>query len=93
MNTLSKPARPSVHTFCFAALIALAAPAASLQAAPPPPAPAQPANPQIEQAVAALRAISSLQADFIQTDRNGQRVGGVMFGRWVHEILRCEPAW
>ena len=82
MNTLSKPTRPSAHTFCIAALIALAAPAASLQAAPPPPAPAQPAspqaNPQIEQAVAALRAISSLQADFIQTDRNGQRVGGVI---------------
>ena len=76
MNRLSKrPARP----FIIAALIALAAPAASLQAAPPPaPAPAQQANPQIEQAVSALRAISSLQADFIQTDRNGQRVGGVI---------------
>ena len=71
---LKRSARPS----CLAALIALAAPAASLQAAPPLPAPAPQANPQIEQAVAALRAISSLQADFIQTDRNGQRVSGVI---------------
>ena len=33
---------------------------------------------RIDQAVAALRAISTMQADFVQTDRNGQRVGGVM---------------
>jgi len=71
---LKRSARPS----CLAALIALAAPATSLEAAPPLPAPAPQANPQIEQAVAALRAISSLQADFIQTDRNGQRVSGVI---------------
>lgn len=35
-------------------------------------------NPQVDQAVAALRAITTLRADFVQTDRNGQRIGGVM---------------
>ena len=77
MNTLLKRlARP----FTLAALMALAVPAASLQAAPQAPAPKQApqTNPQIEQAVSALRAISSLQADFIQTDRNGQRMAGVI---------------
>jgi outer membrane lipoprotein-sorting protein len=33
---------------------------------------------QIDAAVGALRAIGTLRADFIQTDRSGQRVGGVM---------------
>jgi outer membrane lipoprotein-sorting protein len=32
----------------------------------------------IDEAVAALRGISTMRADFIQTDRNGQRVGGVL---------------
>jgi outer membrane lipoprotein-sorting protein len=32
----------------------------------------------LDQAVAALRGISTLRADFVQTDRNGQRVSGVM---------------
>ena len=32
----------------------------------------------LDQAVAALRGISTMRADFIQTDRNGQRVTGVM---------------
>ena len=35
-------------------------------------------DPRIDQAVTALRAISTMRADFIQTDVNGQRVGGVM---------------
>jgi len=33
---------------------------------------------QIDAAVGALRAVSTMQADFVQTDRNGQRIGGVM---------------
>lgn len=41
------------------------------------PAPAAPAS-DVDRAVAALRAISTLRADFIQTDRNGQRLSGVM---------------
>jgi outer membrane lipoprotein-sorting protein len=32
----------------------------------------------LDQAVAALRAISTMRADFTQTDRNGQRVSGVL---------------
>jgi outer membrane lipoprotein-sorting protein len=39
---------------------------------------AQQRSGQLDQAVAALRAISTMRADFIQTDRNGQRVSGVM---------------
>ncbi len=62
-----------------AALLALAASAVPVIAAPPTPAPAAPAtNPQVEAAVSALRAISTLQADFVQTDRNGQRLAGVL---------------
>jgi len=33
---------------------------------------------QLDQAVDALRSIKTMRADFIQTDRNGQRVKGVM---------------
>ena len=33
---------------------------------------------QLDQAVEALRAIGTMRADFIQTDRNGQRVKGVL---------------
>lgn len=40
------------------------------------PAVAETQSAQLEQVVAALRGISTLKADFTQTDRNGQRVGG-----------------
>ncbi|WP_420806435.1 LolA family protein [Novosphingobium fuchskuhlense] len=66
----------AIRSALAAALFALAAPVVSASAAPEAPAPA--ANPQIEQAVAALRAITTLQADFAQTDRNGQRLSGVL---------------
>lgn len=39
---------------------------------------AQTPNAQLDQAIAALRAISSMTADFTQTDRNGQRIAGQM---------------
>ncbi|MCW1429842.1 LolA family protein [Novosphingobium sp. JCM 18896] len=42
------------------------------------PAQAQAQPNQLDQAVAALRGISTMRADFVQTDRNGQRVSGVM---------------
>ena len=42
------------------------------------PAQAQAASATLDQAVAALRGISTMRADFTQTDRNGQRVTGVM---------------
>ena len=72
------PARrlPASRSLFAAALLALAAPVVPAAAAPDAAAPA--VNPQIEQAVAALRAITTLQADFVQTDRNGQRLTGVL---------------
>ena len=72
------PARPllATRTIMAAALMALATSATAVAAAPDAAAPA--ANPQVEQAVAALRAITTLQADFVQTDRNGQRLTGVL---------------
>ena len=39
---------------------------------------AQGQAPTLDNAVAALRGISTLRADFIQTDRSGQRVSGVL---------------
>jgi outer membrane lipoprotein-sorting protein len=42
------------------------------------PAMAQASSATLDQAVAALRGISTMRADFTQTDRNGQRVTGVM---------------
>jgi outer membrane lipoprotein-sorting protein len=42
------------------------------------PAPAAPAAANLDKAVAALRAISTLRANFLQTDRNGQRATGVL---------------
>lgn len=35
-------------------------------------------SPQLDQAVAALRAITTMRADFVQTDRAGKRTSGVM---------------
>lgn len=62
-----------------AAALALLAPAALL--VPATPAQAQSANPntaQINRAVAALRAITTMQADFTQTDRSGRTVSGTI---------------
>ncbi|VWX54831.1 outer membrane lipoprotein carrier protein LolA [Novosphingobium sp. 9U] len=56
-----------------AALAALCVPALTV----PVPAAAQAANP-LGQVVEALRAISTLRANFIQTDRSGQSVSGVL---------------
>jgi outer membrane lipoprotein-sorting protein len=39
---------------------------------------AQAAAPELNQAVAALRGISTMRADFVQTDRNGQSMRGVI---------------
>ena len=39
---------------------------------------AQTPDAQLDQAIAALRGISSMTADFTQTDRNGQRIAGQM---------------
>ena len=62
------------NTACAAVLAALVVSVTPLAQ----PAAAQaPQNP-LDQAVAALRGISTLRADFVQTDRNGQRVSGVL---------------
>lgn len=74
---ISLPRRPSAtRSLVAATLCALAAPVVSVAAPPAAPVPAL--NPQVEQAVGALRAITTLQADFVQTDRNGQRLTGVL---------------
>ena len=70
-----------LHTFTRVPLRAFAATALSLSAAGvalAPPLAAQAVSSQLDQAVAALRGISTMTADFIQTDRNGQRLSGEM---------------
>lgn len=59
----------------LAAGLAIAIPAAALL--PAAPAAAQAAS-DVDRAAAALRAISTMKADFTQTDRNGQTVRGVL---------------
>ena len=73
--TRSKSFFASLLRRLLAAAFALALPAALL--APALPATAAEAS-QLDLAVSALRAISTLRADFVQTDRNGQRVKGVL---------------
>ena len=55
--------------------IAVAAPIGALAV---PQMPAQAAQGDLDRAVSALRAISTMKADFTQTDRQGQSVNGVM---------------
>lgn len=57
-----------------AGAIALSAPVAMTVYAAPAFAQAQ----KLDEAVAALRGISTMRANFVQTDRNGQRVSGVL---------------
>lgn len=64
-----------IHALFAAGALALSAPLAlTLPAAP---AAAQ-ADGKLDEAVAALRSISTMRANFTQTDRNGQRVSGVL---------------
>lgn len=75
MNRIRKTLRS------FAGAVAISAFAASAFCVPaamlPEAAVAQSAgDAQLQQAVTALRGISTMRADFIQTDRNGQSVGG-----------------
>jgi outer membrane lipoprotein-sorting protein len=74
MNALSQFTRTPLRiaftgALAIAALIALLTPAA--------PAVAQSAD-RLDQVVAALRGISTMKADFVQTDRNGQSVNGTL---------------
>lgn len=71
-NLTSKSAKP-IRTGLALALVA-AVPATYAAA----PAPVAAAAGDLDKAVAALRGISTMKADFVQTDRNGQAVRGVM---------------
>lgn len=72
MNTRISSIRFPVRA--VVAALAAGIPAASFLAA----APVAAAATELDSAVAALRSISTLKADFIQTDRSGQRVSGVV---------------
>lgn len=74
MNRLIKTSRLFASAAVSAALV-VSAPVALLTAAP---AAAQADNQQLANAVSALRAISTMRADFVQTDRQGRQVKGVL---------------
>jgi outer membrane lipoprotein-sorting protein len=61
-----------------AALAAMTLVIAPLALAPVTPAAAQAPSGDLARAVGALRSISTMRADFVQTDRSGQRVSGVL---------------
>ncbi len=77
-----RPSQISIVKFVGAALLpalGIGAPIALAPATAQAPQPGQIATPgPLGEAVAALRGISTMKADFTQTDRNGQRVGGVL---------------
>lgn len=70
MSFLSKRTAAAVSAIA----IGFAIPASFVAA----PAPVEAAAGDLDRAVAALRGISTMKADFTQTDRNGQTVSGVM---------------
>lgn len=73
MNTRKLPIKRSIRPV-LAAVLAASVPAALV--APVTPLAAQASD--LDSAVAALRAVSTMKADFIQTDRSGQRLSGTM---------------
>ncbi|NML95347.1 LolA family protein [Novosphingobium olei] len=73
MNTILK----SFRTLAFAGT-ALALSATGLSALSTPALAQAARSPQIDQAVGALRAIGTMRADFVQTDRGGQSISGTM---------------
>lgn len=79
MNSLITPFRPalrrSLQGAAASAALCLCVPAVGLLGLTAAPAMAQAPN-DLDLAVGALRAITTMQADFQQTDRNGQRVAG-----------------
>ncbi len=74
MNRLISQLRTASASLLAVSLLTVSSPGQTAQAAPAAVAPA----PDLERAVGALRAISTMRADFTQTDRNGQRVNGVL---------------
>ena len=77
MNSKTSMIRKIASAALCAALV-VSAPAASVAQAAKPASAAPAATTDLDRAVAALRAISTLRADFTQTDRNGQRLAGVL---------------
>lgn len=71
MNRMNSILKSTAGAAALAALVVSVVPVSQ-------PALAQAQPNQLDQAVAALRGISTMRADFVQTDRNGQRVSGVM---------------
>jgi outer membrane lipoprotein-sorting protein len=74
MNTM----KSSFRSLAGAAALAAFGVSASLSFLAPGPAVAQAQPGDLANAVTALRAISTLRADFVQTDMKGQRIGGVL---------------
>ncbi len=75
MNDLMTSSKKPIR-WAMAACVAMAIPVAAFVA---PAVSAQDAqNAEVDRAVAALRAISTMRADFVQTDRNGQSISGVL---------------
>jgi outer membrane lipoprotein-sorting protein len=76
MNKMIRVLTCTAGAAALAALVVSVPPSIQPAIAQSQPAPA--GQGALDQAVAALRGISTLRADFVQTDRNGQRVNGVM---------------
>ncbi|MBS0477573.1 MAG: outer membrane lipoprotein carrier protein LolA [Proteobacteria bacterium] len=72
MNCLIKISRSIAGAAASAALVVSATAPVAVSAQAPAPVG------DLAQAVSALRAISTLRADFVQSDRNGKRIGGVL---------------
>lgn len=70
--------RTITHLLKLSGAVALAALVVSAPLAVAPPAQAQAVPAQLTEAVNALRGISTMRANFTQTDRNGQSVRGVI---------------
>ncbi len=70
--------KSSFRSLAGAAALAAFGVSASLSFLAPGPAVAQAQPGDLANAVTALRAISTLRADFVQTDMKGQRIGGIL---------------
>ncbi|WP_338467544.1 outer membrane lipoprotein carrier protein LolA [Novosphingobium sp. ZN18A2] len=78
MDMIDKLSRLPLRTLGAAALALGAGGVAAFVPAQSATAAAEAVPPQVNEAVTALRDISTMQADFVQTDRTGQRVSGVL---------------
>lgn len=83
------PLRPAPLRLLGAGALALAVPAATLTL---PAAPAAAQADRLDEVVTALRSITTMRADFSQTDRNGQVVRGVMTLKAPRVRFEYEPS-